>query len=94
MHSTGAYPYRYKKPLAPGARIKLTKTRADYRVVSAMANLHHYPASCCATRPQVRWGVAPLARGPAAPLKSRFKERGFEGEREIEIPLSLRTLSP
>ena len=22
-------------------------------------------------------------------MKSRFKERGFEGEREIEIPLSL-----
>ena len=30
----------------------------------------------CATRPQACWGVAPLARGPWAPLKSRFKEWG------------------
>ncbi len=39
------------------------------------------PSPWCATRPQVCWGgVAPLARGPWAPLKSRFKGIGFLGK--------------
>ena len=33
-----------------------------------------------APRPQICWGVAPLARGPLAPLKSRFKGIGFSGK--------------
>ena len=36
----GANPYLYKKPLAPGARIKLAMTRTDYRVVIAMSVPH------------------------------------------------------
>ena len=40
MRSTGAYPYRYKKPLAPWARIKLARTRTDYRVVIEMTVPH------------------------------------------------------
>ena len=63
MHSTGATPYLYKKPLAPWARIKLTMTRADCRVVIAMANLHPCPCSCRETRPQGSTGGSPPGEG-------------------------------
>ena len=59
----GANPYLYKRPLAPGARIKLTKTRADCRVVIAMTVQHYYPASCRETRPQVCTGGSPSGEG-------------------------------
>ena len=78
MRSTGAYPYRYKKPLAPGARIKLSWMGTDYRVVIAMANLHPYPASCCATRPQGSSGGSPSGEGAFGPL-----EESFQGDRVL-----------
>ena len=58
----GAF-YLYKKPLAPWARIKLTMTRADYRVVVEMSVQNPYPASCRATRPQGSTGGSPSGEG-------------------------------
>ena len=63
MRSTGAYPYRYKKPLAPWARIKLSKTRTDCRDIPEMTVPHHYPASCRAARPQGSSGGSPSGEG-------------------------------
>ncbi len=91
MRSTGATPYLYKNPLAPWARIKLTMMRTDYRVVIAMANLHHYPASCREPRPQGSTGGSPSGEGASGPLEESFQGEGVsKGEREIEIPLPLR----
>ena len=86
----GSVIYLYKKPLAPGARIKLCWTRADCRVVIAMSVPHHYPCSCRATRPQGRWGGSPSGEGALGPLEESFQGVGVsKGEREIEIPLPL-----
>ena len=52
-----------KKPLAPGARIKLCLTRTDSRVVIAMTVPHHYLGSCGETRPQGSTGGSPSGEG-------------------------------
>ncbi len=39
------------------------RAEASSRVVIAMANLHNYPASCCETHLQVRWGGSSSGEG-------------------------------
>ena len=75
----GANPYLYRKPLALGARIKLTKTRTDYRVVVEMSVQNPYPASCRATHPQGSTeGGSPSGEGAFGPL-----EESFQGDRVL-----------